>query len=68
MPRQDKGVTGRSTNSNIGSEIPPKAYQSLSREHLQQGDEVVSISEVLVQVSDVSLGLERKERNQFYQY
>ena len=40
----------------------PKAHQCLSREHLQQGDEVVSISEVLVQVGDVSLRLHRKEK------
>lgn len=39
-----------------------KAHQCLSGEHLQQGDEVVSISEVLVQVSDVSLGLRTQEK------
>lgn len=33
------------------------AHQRLSWENLQQRDEVVSISQVLVQVSDVSLGL-----------
>lgn len=34
-----------------------RAHQCLSREDLQQGDQVVSISEVLVQVGDVSLRL-----------
>lgn len=42
------------------SETPPKAHQRLPGEHLQQRDEVVSISEVLVQVGDVSLGLQRR--------
>lgn len=37
------------------------AHQRLSREHLQERDEIVSISEVLVQVSDVSLGLGTQE-------
>lgn len=39
-------------------------HQCLSREHLQQGDEVVSISEVLVQVSDMPLGLGRGQEKQ----
>ena len=37
------------------------SYQGLSREHLQQGDEVVSIAEVFVQVRDVPLGLRTEE-------
>ena len=36
-------------------------HQCLYREHLQQGDEVVPISEVLVQISDMPLGLMRGE-------
>ena len=38
-----------------------RAHQRLSREHLQERDEIVSISEVLVQVSDMSLGLGTQE-------
>lgn len=37
------------------------AHQRLSREHLQERNEIVSISEVLVQVSDMSLGLGTQE-------
>lgn len=37
------------------------SHQCLPGEDLQQGDEVVSISQVLVQVRDVSLGLRRKK-------
>ena len=44
----------------------PRAHQCLSGEHLQQGDEVVSISEVLVQVSDVSLGLRTEEKETLF--
>lgn len=32
-------------------------YQAVPREHLQQGDEVVAISEVFIQVADVPLSL-----------
>lgn len=39
-----------------------KSHQCLSREHLQQGDEVVSIPEVFVQVGDMSLGLRAQGR------
>lgn len=34
-----------------------RTYQAVPREHLQQGDEVVAIAEVLIQVADVPLGL-----------
>lgn len=55
-----QGVTAAADVLISGSEIT-KAHQCLSGENLQQGDEVVSISEVLVQVGDVSLGLKREE-------
>lgn len=34
-----------------------RTYQAVPREHLQQGDEVVAIAEVLIQVADMPLGL-----------
>lgn len=51
------GFGGRSRGPPAKGSKVTKAHQCLSGEHLQQGDEVVSISEVLVQVRDVPLGL-----------
>lgn len=36
-------------------------YQAVPREHLQEGDEVVAVPEVFIQVADVPLGLEAQE-------
>lgn len=56
------GVTAEADVLISEGQRSPGAHQCLSGEHLQQGDEVVSISEVLVQVGDVSLGLRTEER------
>lgn len=37
-------------------------YQAVAREHLQQGDEIVAISQIFVQVPDVPLGLWEQDR------
>lgn len=62
------GGYSRSRCPNIWRSKVAKAHQCLSREHLQQGDKVVSISEVLVQVCDVSLGLRTKEKRQIFKF
>lgn len=66
IPRESSHAEDRTQGQDTRTEdrtLPEgdSAHQRLSREHLQQRDEVVSISEVLVQVSDVSLGLWTQE-------
>lgn len=59
---QDRGVKAEADVLIAMGLKVTEAHQCLSGEHLQQGDEVVSISEVLVQVGDVSLGLWREDK------
>lgn len=47
------GVWGRPRGGKAGGHT----YQAVPREHLQQGDEVVAIAKVFIQVTDVPLGL-----------
>lgn len=57
------GQGGHTAEADVMASKVTGAHQCLPREHLQQGDEVVSISEVLVQVGDVSLRLHREKTN-----
>lgn len=67
-----RGLDGRAGRTRVGldgtgrgpglRQKTSEAHQRLSGQHLQEGDEVVSISEVLVQVGDVSLRLDTKDR------
>ena len=52
---------GEGHRSQVTGHRPGGSYQGLSRQDLQQGDEVVSIAEVLVQVRDVPLGLRTQQ-------
>lgn len=66
IPRESSHAEDRTQGQRTGTEDRTlaegdSAHQRLSREHLQQRDEAVSISEVLVQVSDMSLGLWTQE-------
>lgn len=55
-PRRE-GRQGHPGERQAGPQREGHTYQAIPGEHLQQGDEVVAITEVFIQVADVSLGL-----------